>query len=214
MGEIDNWFHHFLNFLAVILGVYLAFYINDSAQKATEEKEAELMLGYIAKEVSSDIGTYGEYQIPFNENHMMQIDSIITSLGQSDLDELNRLLPYLFQVNNYSPTSTSYNSLKSSGKISLIRNLELQQTLGEYYDALAIECMEVNEIQVDYFVDEILDWLTENADLSSMTINADAPLKVFQNKVIIYQSLIEQKVKNYKEIEEFAQEIQELLPAN
>ncbi|MCO6477573.1 MAG: hypothetical protein J5I94_13160 [Phaeodactylibacter sp.] len=41
-----NWLNHLLNFVAVILGVYLAFYINEKA-KANQDKNESLLLMFI-----------------------------------------------------------------------------------------------------------------------------------------------------------------------
>ena len=208
MKKRSNWLNHLFNFLSVILGVYLAFYVNDAANSAKESKESVLLMNSMINDISADIETYEEYTIPVNEKYQAAIDSMLTLLSTNDMTAINNQLAVIFQVENYTPSTSTYNSMKSSGKIRLIEDLTLQKKLSDYYDGLVQECVKKNEIQAEYFINEVVSWLTIHADLMEMKLlEEDDALIVLRNKLLIYGSLLDQKIDNYKMIVEESKEL-------
>lgn len=200
MKRTYHWVNHLLNFLAVILGVYLAFYINDRAQAAEEKKEYTALMQSLIHELSADIKTYETYQIPVNKAYLEQIDTLLTLLTSKQLEEANQALGALFQVENYVPSNSTYISIKSAGKFKLIQDLSLQKQLSDFYDGTALECIKKTELQADYFMEKVMDWMTRHADLIEMQIQAGADLTVLQNILLIYHSLVDQKIRSYEQV--------------
>jgi len=62
--------------------------------------------------------------------------------------------------------------------------------------------------QVDFFTGELMTWLTTNVDLTDMQLIHSDELIVFKNKLIIYGSLINQKVESYEMIVEDSKKLQ------
>lgn len=211
MKKKYNWWNHVLNFIAVILGVYLAFYVNERAKLSEDREERTLLLKAMINDLAADIKTYQNYQIPVNEQYAAQIDSLLLALSATMPSVNSHALAAIFQVENYVPNTSTYNSIKSSGKIRLIEDLQLQKQLSDYYDGLVLECVSKNEIQVDYFMGEVVKWLTQNADLMDMQVSAESDWVVLRNTLLIYQSLVAQKVKNYAEIVEESRQLQNKL---
>ncbi|MEL6557222.1 MAG: DUF6090 family protein [Bacteroidota bacterium] len=197
-----TWVNHILNFVAVILGVYIAFHISERAKESGEKEESIALMKALLDDLQSDLTTYTDYQIPFNKQYEEQVDSLLLALTNNDTDEIHAKLFQIFQVNNYNPTSTTYNSIKSSGKIRLINDLSLQRKLSDFYDGAAIECENKNQIQVDFFMQELVTWMTVNTDLYETTINKEADMIVLRNKLIVYTSLVAQKIEQYENIAE------------
>jgi hypothetical protein len=71
-----NWLNHFFNFLAVILGVYLAFYINERAKMNEDKKEAILLMTSLVDDLEQDIKIYQEYQIPVNTQIQQNVENV------------------------------------------------------------------------------------------------------------------------------------------
>lgn len=90
-------------------------------------------------DLSEDIRRYEEYQIPVNIQHQQNVESLLESLLTDSLDHIGNQLSAILGVENYAPTSSTYNSMKSSGKLRLIEDLALQKMLTDYYDGLVIE---------------------------------------------------------------------------
>lgn len=189
-----------MNFLAVILGVYFAFYINEEAKSKGEQKEAVQLMKSLVQDLTADIKTYEEYQIPINTTYLEEVNKLFLLIQKDNTDSINSQLPQLFLVENYVPNSSTYNSIRSSGKMKFLDNLSLQKQLSDYYEGLALECEMKNKIQIDFFMNELVNWLSLHANLLEMKILNESEVLVFQNKIMIYESLIDQKVKNYQMI--------------
>ncbi|MEM1321102.1 MAG: hypothetical protein AAGG75_12685 [Bacteroidota bacterium] len=213
MNKKYSWLHHILNFMGVILGVYLAFYINDRAQQIDDQKERVLLINSMINDLSADIKAYEDYQIPINIQYKASIDSMLFFASLNRRQDMNRLLPTIFQVENYTPTTSTYNSIKSSGKINLLKDLKLQNQLSDYYDGLVIECMKKSELQADFFMEEVVQWTMQNADLSEMKLQRGVDLRLLKNTLLIYQSVVDQKIRNYQMIVETSEQLKESLEA-
>ncbi len=197
--------NHLFNFVAVILGVLLAFWINEKSSTNRERGEARELMQALANDLREDVQSYKEYQIPVNQQHQQQLDSLISAMDSQNLDRVNKFLPSIFQVQNYVPTASSYNSMKASGKLGLVDNLKLQKYLSDYFDGMVLESSLKSQAQVDYLMDEMLPWVADNADISNMDIQSVNGLTPLKNRVIIYKLLVDQKVDSYKYIQEEAE---------
>ena len=199
MKHID-WKNQLLNFIGVILGVLLAFYISSYAEQRKEEKALEEMVASLIKDIEEDHRIYTQDQIPANEEQVETINQLLESMMNPELDTLQ--LSVNFDVNNYSPVSSTYLSMKSSGGLNLIHDIEVRRALSNYYDLLAEESVSKGELQANYLLNEIIPWLiehTEMLDFNSEELMGD---KVFANKLIIYNGLIGQKIEHYHHIVE------------
>lgn len=197
MKKKYHWLNHVFNFLAVILGVYLAFYMNERAKTNQDKKESKVFIQSLIEDLNKDISVYEDYQIPENTKIQQDVDKLLQMLVSEDAKDIKEQLPNVLQVENYSPTTSTYTSMKSSGKLSLLNNLQLQKDLSDFYEGLVIETQLKGQYQVDYFTSDILKWFTENVDILDMQLLEQDNLIVFRNKLLIYQSLIEQKIASY-----------------
>jgi len=193
-----NWLNHFLNFIAVILGVYLAFYINERAQINQDRSESLILMKSLVNDLTEDIRVYEEFQIPTNEQYQKDLDSLLNSLITNNLDGIDGQFLAILSVDNYAPTTATFSSMKSSGNLKLIDDLALQKMLSDYYEGMVVESQKKGEYQVEYFTNELLHWFTMNIDFLEMKLLNTDDLIVLRNKLIIYGSLIEQKVNSYK----------------
>jgi hypothetical protein len=184
------WLGHILNFLAVILGVYLAFAINEQSKRAGELKEARQLMESMAAELKDDTRTFREYHIPINEQYEQTLDSLILALVDEDVERAEEFLPALFQIENYVPSTAVFNSMKSSGKIRLIEDLELQKKMSDFFDGTVLECTAKNTLQADFFLDNLIPWLLENSDLLEMSLDDTKDLRTLKNILLTYQSLV------------------------
>ncbi|MTB52387.1 hypothetical protein [Lewinella sp. W8] len=202
MKKRYQWINHLLNFIAVILGVYLAFFINDRAQASAERKERDLLVASMITELASDVETFEDYHIPVNREQVAGLDSILTFLTEGNIESLNRKLGIVIQVENFSPNTSVYDSMKSSGKVKLFANPALQKALSDFYDGTVLECKSKNQVQGDFFLGEVIKWLIANADLTEMVVLNEGELVPLKNTLVIYQSLIREKVAHYELIVE------------
>ena len=195
-----NFINHLLNFSAVVIGVYLAFYINDKAKLNQDKKESFLLMESLASELSEDLDIYTNYQISENINHQEDLKRLLEALTNNNTDSINEYISAILRVENYVPTTSTYNSIKSSGKFSLIENFEIRRDMSDFYEGLAIESEKKSEFQTDFFKAQLLPWVVRNIDLQEMKFLNDNEKIVLKNKIIIYESLISQKIDAYKTV--------------
>ncbi len=209
MKKKYNWVNHLLNFIAVILGVYLAFYVDARGKAREDRKEGQLLMQSMLNDLEADIKSYENYQIPFNISYQENLDSLLSFLSTDDVEAIEHQLPSILQVENFAPNSSIYHSIKSSGKIKLIDDIQLQKSLSDFYDGTVQECVSKNEIQAEFFMEEVMHWLQLNSDLMNMKLLKDRELLVLRNTLMIYQSLVDQKVRNYQLVVEESKALKE-----
>jgi len=218
MKKQYHWFNHLFNFLAVILGVYLAFYINERAKTNQDRQEKRVLMQSLIEDLDEDISTYEDYQILENAKIQQEINKLMQELNSDNQKGISEQLPSVLQVESYMPTSSTYTSMKSAGKLTLLDNLELQKALSDFYEGLVVETELKGQYQVDYFTDDILSWYSQNVDILNMQLMNEANLTVFRNKLLIYQSLLDQKIETYKMVvrdsKALKSEIESLLEEN
>jgi hypothetical protein len=193
-----DWQNHFFNFLAVILGVYLAFYLNEKAIAHLEKKEAQQYANLLISDLESDLDTYITYQIPVNQAILKQLDTVISALYNNDIETFESHLGNILEVENYAPTDLTYSIMKTTGKLTLLNDMELQKNISDFYEVFVKECEAKNELQASYFTDTILKWLTQNTQFQTMTLTNTDTLNTFVNQLLIYHSFISQKTKQYQ----------------
>ncbi len=211
MNKNYTWFNHLLSFVGIILGVYLGFYINERGKIKGESKERVLLVTSMINDLKADIKTFEEYQIPKNKNYTKRLDSLLILLSENRVEAFNQSMVKIFQVENFTPNSSIYNSITSSGKINLLNDLQLQKKLTDFYNGTVIECVEKNRIQAEFFMDELVQWFIKNSDLTEMKIQNRENLTTLKNTILIYRSLVDQKVDHYQLIVEEAKELKERL---
>lgn len=192
-----NWADHIFNFLAVIIGVSLAFFVNDSAEKSKQSEELGLVIQSFLKELEDDSAVFADYQIPSNESQTDAIQQVITMLKTGETDSLEMKFQKAININGYHPSSVTFNSLASSGKLDLIKDFELRKHLAEYHTIYAQEAKWRGEFQVDFYTENLMPWLIANVDFTNSETTSLND-REFINLLIIYDGIIKNKVRQYK----------------
>jgi ribosomal protein L19 len=122
MARID-WGNHTINFFAVLFSVFLAFYLTEKAEEWKARSELDEILSALIEDLESDQRTYKEYQIPQNQNHVTDLGYVIEHLVTGKRDSVEAQLGAVLSVDNYSPVSSTYLSIKNSGKTGADRRL-------------------------------------------------------------------------------------------
>jgi len=206
-----NWPDHLLNFVAVILGVLLAFQIESIAENNKEKRELNEILQSFIEDIDMDRETYDDFQIPTNEQQSEMIGKLLTSILSNQVDSIEEQISVTFDVQNYSPISSTYLSVISSGKFGLIRDFEIKKAISDYYDVLAGESLKQGEVQMEFFLKEIIPWMVENTNILDIeSEDVDGNIE-FANRLVIYQTLINNKARQYKKLSKAAEELKIIL---
>ncbi|MEM6642302.1 MAG: hypothetical protein AAF616_04925 [Bacteroidota bacterium] len=198
-----NWLDHLVNFLSVIIGVSLAFVISNKSEQFKLDREFKLNVEAILEEVNSDIRNFETYQIPDNREKLERQNQALRLVSENTGgDSLTQYLQVFFDINNYSPTNTTINSLITSGKLDLINDFELKKMILSY-QIFAQELEAQGDFQVEYFMDRIIPWFIKNPSFlieeqkSKQKDGRDNTDLVFI--LTFYNSFLASKVGKYEE---------------
>jgi len=216
MQKVD-WLDHVINFLSVILGVSLAFFISNQSEHYKLRQEFQHSAEAMLEEVENDIRNFETYQIPDNKEKLEKMNEALQLVStNSGGDSIAQKLQIFFDINNYSPSNTTIASLISSGKLDLIDDFELKKMILAY-QSFAQELEAQGEFQVDYLMDRIVPWFIENPNfligdqaevLATQRDNTDL---VFL--LTFYNSFLGNKISKYEEALEMARALRDKLVA-
>lgn len=206
-----NWSDHILNFLAVIIGVSMAFYVSDTADKNKESEELENIIQSFIDELQEDRKVYLDYQIPENEQQTKLIWDVLTRIGEKRSDSLPGKIQQSLAINNYSPAGVTFNSLVSSGKLDLLSDFELRKEISTYYQLLSKEAESRGQLQVDFYMDQVLPWIINENDMMNISMSDVMNDTKLSNILILYRSLVDNKTRQYKVIAKESEELEERL---
>ncbi len=194
-----NWFDHLFNVISVIIGVSLAFWVNDSAARNKKESDLNSLVKSFMDELESDSITYVNYQIPSNLEQISAIEKVLGFLATEDYDSLEVYFESAIGLNNYHPTATTFNSLASSGKLDLIEDFSLKQAINAYHTVAVKEAEWRGKFQVDFYINELLPWLMYHMDLQEPHFD-EVDKTQLSNLLLVYSGIIANKIDQYKYI--------------
>ncbi len=197
--EKVNWLDHILNFLGVILGVSLAFYVSNWNDYQKQSAEQLHILSSLRNELASDIGVYSTYQIEANQEHVKRIERVLARMKAGNMDSLAYYLNGCFTYTNFASPRVTFRSISSSGKIELIDDFDLRKELADFYEINVSEARHKGQTQIDFYNSHIVPWIVENMDLSSQSVQMKDK-QVLINILHLYQYQIQSKIREYEKV--------------
>ncbi|MEL7147327.1 MAG: hypothetical protein AAFO69_13220 [Bacteroidota bacterium] len=205
-----NLLNHGLNFVAVILGVFLAFYVDACSERQKDKIELRETVLSLVNDLDNDHEIYSESQIPKNEEQLADLEEFIGEILEQNESDSNQS-SVDFNIDSYSPTSSTYLSLTSSGRINLIDDLAVRKELSNYYDILSSESVRRGELQVEFLLNQILPWMIENTNLLDVTSEQLRGENTLANQLVLYSALINNKLEHYRVVDEASIELRKML---
>lgn len=132
--EKIQWKNQFVNLLAIIVGVYVAFYLTERSAQANSRKQARTYLASMADDLENDIKnlqTSTDTLVHILKASQSLTKSIITQ--KIPKDSIQDMIRILYLIVPFSPQDNSYQSLKTSGKLDAIDNNDLRKKITELY---------------------------------------------------------------------------------
>ncbi len=203
MEKNVNWLDHILNFLGVILGVSLAFYISTWNDYRKQSAEQLHILSSLSTELGSDIEVYTNYQIEANQQHAQRIERVLSRLNAGNMDSLEHYLDGCFTYTNFASPRVTFRSISSSGKIELIDDFDLRMELADFYEINVSEAHHKGQVQIDFYNSHLMPWIIANMDLSTRTVKVK-DRQVLINLLHLYRYQIQSKISEYKKVLERA----------
>ncbi len=207
-----NWIDHILNFVSVILGVSLAFYVSNWSETNKKNEESIQIIESLIQELERDIGFYDNIQIERNRLQATKLENAIRQIRNNKLDSLPKILQRGIGYSNYYPQKVTFKSITTSGKLALINDYSLQIQIASFYEASAVEAKFRGESQVDFYKKYFVPLLIEGTDLLNPNI-AEIDIEKVTNLLLLYKNIIEWKVRQYEALAKEGKALQDSLRA-
>jgi len=133
----ENWFAVFVDFVIVVVGVYVGIEVSNWNEARKEESKAHGYLERIRDDLAAD-QTQMENRLMFWNSVADHGVAAIAFAERGSLVEGNewKTIVAFYQASQVAPyfsIDTTYLALRSSGELGLIRRQELQRALADYY---------------------------------------------------------------------------------
>jgi hypothetical protein len=172
-----KWTHYFWEFLMLFLAVFCGFLAENIREHKIEKNRESIYLKNMLEDLKDDTAIYTDYA-KNNISIYEYTDSLIMHLpGPGRKKHINKLyfwsrmisikLKFLF------PVQRTYEQMKSSGHLRLIRNQQVANSVSYYY----------NSLQALYkYNDVVLEWTSDYVRSMGKIFNAAILLKVLKEK--------------------------------
>lgn len=208
-----DWSSKFIDLLIVILGITIAFQlnnVNESVKLNTQENDYLESFNEENRTNEVNLTPAIEYSIVKRE----KIDSLIQILHEKKYTHhrIRHLLTRLMSTPTFDPVETTMKSITSAGEIELIRNLELRNKLIDTYHSYSTGIV-TEEMETKWVETYIVPFFFDNVYLYDFSYKNNDFLKEvqFENIVTGYRVLLNQKIEHYQEQQEQIWQLNQLL---
>lgn len=135
-----KWTHYFWEFFMLFLAVTLGFFVENKREHYIEHKREKEYIRQLAEDLKTDTAFFSE-MIRVNDRNQQRMDSLMRLFRDyrppapsNDLYYLARLVPSMGISPQYS--NRTFEQLKNSGMLRLIRKTEVLDSITRYYESL------------------------------------------------------------------------------
>lgn len=123
--------------LLVVIGILIALQVNNWNEQRKDRIQEKKFLVRLEAEINTDIGNISN-SILANKNRMQRAEFLMATADHPQMAEDSatyfiQSIEYAGYTNNPVVSDNTFEEIKSSGKLSLIRNEQLRSALQEYY---------------------------------------------------------------------------------
>lgn len=123
--------HLIFEFIMIFMGVFLAFFVNDWANRRQEKKYAEAIIENLNADVRSD-SLRILHAIERVKMQHEALTALIERLADGDFESATEYIYWsYFTYNAFSPTTETFESMVFGGDMKLVRDLEIIKALKE-----------------------------------------------------------------------------------
>lgn len=149
-GKTRKTLEYFLEFFIVILGICIAFWLGEQAEKAKENKLEKQYLTGLREDLEADLGLI-EYLNLLHTSKTEIIQEAVTFLAGYDsrlsIDSIPYYVEAMTELDLFYPDDFTYGSLRQSGDFKLLKNHDLQKNLVQLYSSYESIEKEQNDLK-------------------------------------------------------------------
>ncbi len=196
----QNWAKYGLEFLTVLIGILIAFQLNEYATSRKQQKTLQNHFKYIAEETQRNDNSID--RAITNSNRSLSVVDTLISLVQNN-GNIQRINGLAFRAMNFEGAyiqKNAYLTLTESGDIRFLNDFELKSKtvlLYEFYKWMAsIEEIGFVAMREDYYP-----YMKANFDMLNATVQAREVYftKKFANALALYRYALIERLKKYEE---------------
>lgn len=199
----QNWIKYGLEFLTVLVGILIAFQLNEYATHRQQQKTLQDHFKYIAEETQRNDNSLDRAII--NSNRSLSVVDTLISLVQNN-GNIQRINGLAFRAMNFEGAyiqKNAYLTLTESGDIRFLNDFELKSKtvlLYEFYKWMAsIEEIGFVAMREDYYP-----YMKEHFDMLNASLQAPEVYysRKFANALALYRYALTERLKKYGECKE------------
>jgi hypothetical protein len=159
-----------MELLVVILGISIAFGIENYAANRKQKAEELRHLQGIVDDLETDLGMFKEFAgyTDSTLKYVRRFNQLIYA-RETKNDSINFLLIRAGWISNYDPRNISYNSLKASGNLDKLTNFDLRKRIVGHYEHKMKSVYFQNDIHERYLEARITPIQLKYSDFTSAT---------------------------------------------
>ena len=195
-----NWANHFVELIVVIIGITIAFMLENWRQENANHDLEQKYLNSLKSDLMSD-NKLLDSTVSSVEKQISKLRDFITEIktGTVVKQKAENIIPQVLISYGFAPKLATYQSITNSGNLNIITDYKLIESLASYYNSY-------DEISIkekglyDYQLKFVLPYVYENVDfLSGKMVNKSA-INGFEFKNIVtgYYTLVGQNLEAYK----------------
>jgi len=200
MKKRIDWLNHGLEFIVVIVGILIAFQLNQCSAEKNQKKTIKIHLEQIQKEAEHN-KTVLESSKNFTEAGNKKIDSILHLINTNEkYDLVNWLSVQLLSISSPDLRKNAYISLTESGDIKFLKDFKKKQQIIDLYEFYKwVEASD--EVSYMLYTKDFYPYLRDNFDLIYNEIQKESTYnnKLYLNILSSYKITNENKIAIYKE---------------
>lgn len=143
-----QWRNHLIEFFIVLLGVTLAFWLNNLSEDVKERKVEKEYLTALQADLAKDVSLLSS-NIEQAEKKVRKFEGVLNKMIAGERLPLDTILKYVQLIGNYwffTPANYTYQTLEQSGDLKIISNRTIRGQLIELEHTYGL----IDELQVNF----------------------------------------------------------------
>ena len=172
-----KWTHYFWEFLMLFLAVFCGFLAEYQLEHKIEKDREKVYMQNMLEDLEADIVVYADYA---NRNAVIYdlVDTLKELIKNPDRKKHISKLTYTARIltakwKKVAPVKRTYEEMKSSGHLRLIRKKEVSGSVSSYYSSLS---------ELDTYNDVGMTWANNYAQAIAKIFDGEALLKIIKEK--------------------------------
>lgn len=200
MKKKIDWLNHALEFFVVLIGILIAFQLNQWATDRKQQKLVDNHINSIITETEFNQNNFSHSLIQAEKN-LKKLDTLISTIMQDgSIKEINNRSLQLLNVGGLYIKKNAYNTLVQSGDIRFLNDFKLKSELVNLYEYYTwVEGF--NNIILDHYKNKFYPYVSDNFDLIRGTVQAKDIYfsKKYLNLLGTYRYTLNMTIQKYKD---------------